>query len=173
MSVPSLTRTFLCVACCGLIVATTSGCSSVSNGPAAALTVSPKLTLASKGAPVSPVERHKAGTHGTVKMLEVGWALTRPPHKKTVEIASTVSWCTSFPKPSIRRVGRLESPHAVILTAIVGFPKPSAPGEQGDCLAVELLVRKVVHLDRVLGDRAIYDGGHSPPARRWPRPNRD
>lgn len=170
MSILRVVR-MIAYAACGLVVISAMGCSDVSNG-LAALTLQSKTASLVRDVPARPIGRHKADSRGAERMLEVGWALTRPPHKRTVEIASTVSWCTSFPRPSIRRVARLEGPRAVVLTAIVGFPKPSAPGEQGDCLGVQLRVQAVVHLDHVLGDRPIYDGSHSPAVRRWPRPNR-
>lgn len=107
-------------------------------------------------------------SQGHVKTRPIEWHLINSPEGATVRIGNPIDWCYGAPKPRISEVRIREGNRAVILTALLAnFQKPD---KQGACAGVEMGVVKTVELSEDLGDRALYDGSASPPAKRWPRP---
>jgi hypothetical protein len=97
----------------------------------------------------------------------VRWRLVASPDSRVVRIASTAEYCYGAPKPEIATVAVRYSRRAVSLTALLSN---SRGDEKNACMGLRVGLERSVKLSQKLQGRALYDGGVSPPERRWPRP---
>jgi hypothetical protein len=105
--------------------------------------------------------------NGSENTLTSRWRLLSPPEGATVRIGSPVPWCYGAPKPRIADVRIKGRAKKVTLTVLL----VDQSKDEGDstCADLEAGVTKTVRLNEPLGTRQLYDGGASPPEKRWPR----
>jgi len=103
---------------------------------------------------------------GREQVRQVHWNTYGAPQGKTIQIISNVGYCAGTERPRIKRVSVRERRHKVFLTA---FLTVRSTGNGEGCAGVGYGVRKVVHLRRPLGSRALYDASFSPPKQSWPK----
>jgi hypothetical protein len=105
--------------------------------------------------------------HESETTRPIRWRLLSPPKGATVRIGSPVPWCYGAPKPRIADVRIKGRAKRVTLTALL----VDQSKDEGDstCADLEAGVMKTVRLNQPVGNRQLYDGGASPPEKRWPR----
>jgi len=95
----------------------------------------------------------------------IQWHVVEPPTGNHVVIGRDAPWCPAIPrwKPRIQPVRKSAEGKRIVVTAFLTHRVPVG------CGAVEKLVYKTVFFDHPIGQRELYDGSQSPPAKRWPR----
>jgi len=100
----------------------------------------------------------------------VSWGLSSidGPHRLTLGLST--GYCVGKPKPRIDRVTKTWHPKSVVITVFLRYPEVHW-GKNEACRGVGLGIGMQIRFGRSISHRAIYDGGTSPPERRW-RPHR-
>lgn len=121
------------------------------------------------GAVSPPVQRVRGrARRWRLELRTVRWQLVGAPTGRFVRLANNAGACSGRPKPRVASVRVGERKRSVVLTVALAEERPW--GHRDLCMGLGFGVAKSVRLPLPLRGRSLYDGGASPPEKRWPRP---